>query len=187
MPLQDHEIVALYHARDEQAIEHSQRQYGAYCHTIALNVLGNQESAEECVSDTWWQSWKVIPPQVPKCLRAFFGRITRNLALDRYRAANRLKRGNQLPLALEELGDCVPGSEDVENSYALKELGQSINRFLQTQPKRDRDLFLCRYYYVYSVAEIAKCHGLREDHVRTILSRMRQKLRLWLEKEGYAL
>lgn len=185
--MEDRQIIDLYFERNEQAIAESNIKYGAYCHTIAYNVLGSQESAEECVSDTWWQSWKVIPPQVPSCLRAFFGRITRNLALDRYRSANRLKRGAQLPLALEELGDCVPGGEDVENSYALKELGQSINRFLLTQSKRDRDLFLCRYYYVYSVSEMAKCHGLREDHIRTILSRMRQKLRLWLEKEGYAL
>ena len=185
--MEDRQIIELYFERNEQSIDESNKKYGAYCHTIAFHVLGSSESADECVNDTWWRSWKTIPPQVPKCLRAFFGRITRNLALDRYRAAGRLKRGNQLPLALEELEECVPGSEDVENAYALKELGQSINRFLLTQPKRDRDLFLGRYYYVYSVSEMAKCHGLKEDHVRTILSRMRQKLRLWLEKEGYTL
>lgn len=185
--MDDRQIIELYFCRDERAIAESDKKYGAYCQTIAYNVLEDRESAEECVSDTWWKSWRVIPPQLPNCLRAFFGRITRNLALDRYRADSRRKGGAEVALALDELGDCIAGNEDVESEYALKELGQSINRFLLTRPKRDRDLFLCRYYYVYSSSEIAKCHGLREDHVRTILSRTRQKLRLWLEKEGYTL
>lgn len=185
--MEDREIIDLYFQRNEQAIAESNKKYGTYCYTIAWNVLGSQESAEECVSDTWWHSWKSIPPQIPDCLRAFFGRIARNLALDRYRTAHRVKRGAEMPLALEELEDCIAGNENVEDAYALKELGQCINRFLLTQSQRDRNLFLCRYYYVYSISEIAKCQGMREDHIRTILSRMRQKLRLWLEKEGYAL
>ena len=88
-------------------------------------------------------------------------------------------------MALEELGDCLADHTDVERQYELKELGDCINRFLLTQSKRDRDLFLCRYFYLYSTAEMAKKHGLKEDRVRSILSRMRQKLRAALEREGY--
>jgi RNA polymerase sigma-70 factor (ECF subfamily) len=186
--MEDQRIIDLYYERNEQAIEESNNKYGAYCHTIAWNVLNNRESAEECVNDTWWQSWKVMPPQLPGCLRAFFGRITRNLALDRYRCANRLKRGGgEMVLALEELGDCLADDTNVEQQYELKELGRCINRFLLDQSKRDRDLFLCRYYYVYPMAEMARKHGLTENHVRSILSRMRRKLRIALEMEGYRL
>ncbi len=184
--MEDQGIIDLYYERNEQAIAESNKKYGSYCHTIAWNVLNSRESAEECVNDTWWQSWKVMPPQLPGCLRAFFGRITRNLALDRYRAANRTKRGSgEVLLALEELGDCLADHADVEAQYELRELGECINRFLLEQPKRDRDLFLCRYYYVYSVSEMANKQGLTENHVRSILCRMRKKLRAALEKEGY--
>lgn len=184
--MEDSAIIQLYYDRNEDAITESNKKYGPYCQTIAWNILTNRESAEECVNDTWLQSWNAMPPQLPNCLRAFFGRITRNLSVDRYRAANRIKRGGQeMTLALEELGDCLADSADVEAQYELRELGKCINRFLQELPKRDRDLFLCRYYYIYPIAEIARKQGLKENHIRSILSRTRQKLKIFLEKEGY--
>lgn len=186
--MEDQQIIDLYYQRNEQAITESEAKYGSYCHTIAKNILDCRETAEECVNDTWWHSWRVMPPQLPQCLRAFFGRITRNLALDRYRSDHRIKRGgDEMTAALEELGQCAAGSYDPEEVCRGKELGRCINAFLLTQSKRDRNLFLCRYYYLYSIADIAKSHGLSEGHVRTVLSRMRQKLRLTLEKEGYRL
>lgn len=96
--MDDRQIIELYFCRDERAIAESDKKYGAYCQTIAYNVLEDRESAEECVSDTWWKSWRAIPPQLPNCLRAFFGRITRNLALDRYRAESRRKGGAEAML-----------------------------------------------------------------------------------------
>ena len=186
--MEDQQIIDLYYQRNEQAIAEFEAKYGNYCHTIAKNILDCRETAEECVNDTWWHSWRVMPPQLPQCLRAFFGRITRNLALDRYRSAHRAKRGgDEMTAALEELGQCVSGNDDPEAVFQEKELGRCINRFLLTQPRRDRNVFLCRYYYLYSTADIAKGLGLTEGHVRTVLSRMRQKLRLALEKEGYSL
>ena len=185
--MEDHEIVALYWDRDERAIGESEQKYGALCRGVALRVLENIEDSEECVSDTWLRSWNTIPPQRPNLLGAFLARITRNLALDRWRAARAEKRGGgETALALEELEDCVPsGASGPEEHLEASELAALIARFLRAQPEESRRVFLRRYWYVESVSAIAEAFGFSESKVKSMLFRTRKGLRRFLEKEGY--
>ena len=181
--MDDNSIIALYNQRDEQAIAETDKKYGNYCLTIAFNVLNDRQDSEECVNDTYLKVWNVIPPTMPQRFKAFLGRITRNLAIDRYRSKAR-RIDNETDLALHELDECIKSESFDEDSTNLSE---AINSFLHTLPERDCNIFLCRYYFVYSIKEIAKRQGMKENHVRSILSRTREKLREHLKKEGITL
>ena len=186
--MEDQAIIDLYWARKEQALEESDRKYGGFCRTIAYNILHSLEDSEECVNDTWLRAWNTMPPQRPGVLQAFLGRITRNLSLDRYKAARADKRGGgQRPLALEELGDCIPSAASVEEALALEELTRLLDRFLRALPERECCIFLRRYWYVDGTKEIARRYDMAEGSVKSTLYRTRQKLRAALEKEGVVL
>jgi len=186
--LEDTAIVALYWRRDETAIFESSSKYGAFCQTIALNILAVREDAEECVNDTWLRAWNAIPPAKPSPLRAFFGRITRNLSLDRFRASRAGKRGGgTMELILEELEQCVGSGESVEGAFDAGETAAVITRFLDGQPSLQRQLFLRRYWFGDSIAAIAARFALREGTVKSNLFRTRERLRAVLEREGVAL
>lgn len=186
--MEDDRIIALYNARNEDAIAESNRKYGKYCFQIAENILHSRLDCEECVNDTWLRAWNAIPPATPARLRAFFGRITRNLAFDRFREKKSARRGGgELSVALEELSECIASPRTTEEEAELRALGESIGRFLAALPKRDRDIFLCRYYYAYSMREIAQAFGMRENYLRNLLSRQRSRLREHLEKEDFDL
>lgn len=144
-------------------------------------------STEECVSDTWLHAWNSMPPQRPGILSAFLGRITRNLSFDRCKYQQAAKRGGgALPLALDELGECIPASGRVEHALEQKELAATIDRFLRTLPEKDCNLFLRRYWYVDSISVIADRYGMKENTVKSILFRTREKLRKFLGEEGIA-
>ena len=186
--MEDSRIVDLYWARSEQAIAETERKYGGYCRAIARNILKNEEDTDECVSDTWLRAWNAMPDARPSILSAFLGRITRNLSFDRFKAAHTDKRGGgNLPAALDELPECVPAPGGVEDTVAEHELSQAIDRFLRTLPERECSVFLRRYWYVDSIAEIALRFGLKENSVKSILFRTREKLQRYLEKEGIAI
>ncbi len=186
--MEDSEIVALYWARDQRAITESDGKYGAYCASIARNILGSPEDAEECVSDTWFRAWNAMPPQKPGLLSAFFGRITRNLAFDRYRRQVAAKRGGtETALVLEELRDCVSGKEDPEQRLDEKELMADLNAFLRSLPAEKRRLFLRRYFYAESLPEIAKRFGMKSSQAAVSLHRLRKQLRDYLLERGYDL
>jgi len=183
--LEDSKIIDLYWARKEQALAETDAKYGSYCRTIARNILRNFEDTEECVSDTWLHAWNSMPPQRPGILSAFLGRITRNLSFDRCKYQQAAKRGGgALPLALDELGECIPSAQRVEYALEQKELAAAIDRFLRTLPEKDCNLFLRRYWYVDTIAEIARQYGMTESKVKMQLSRTKEKLRIYLEKEG---
>ena len=184
--MEDSRIVALYWARNEEAIAETDRKYGGYCRTIAMNILSDFGDAEECVNDTWLQAWNAIPPHPPTVLSAFLGAITRRLSLDRWRRNTRKKRGGgQVPLALEELSQCVSASDEPEEAAQLAELTRTLEAFLKGLSSRDRDLFLCRYWYLASIREIAQAFRLPESRVKVILFRTRNKLKDHLEQEGF--
>lgn len=186
--MEDTAIIALYFERDERAVAETAAKYGKYCLAIAENILSNLQDSEECVNDTWLKTWHSIPPQKPFCLRAWLSSITRNLALNRFNARRTAKRaGDNCMLALEELSACVASTSDTETDYEQKALAQSLNRFLATLPDRERDIFLGRYYFLYPTAEIARRLGMKENHVRNLLSRTRMKLKKHLEKEEFDL
>ena len=184
--MEDSAIVALYWQRSEQAIAESDTKYGPYCGHIAYGLLQNSEDAQECVSDTWLAAWNAMPPHRPSVLRLFFGKLTRRLSLQRLRYQGRLKRGGgETALALEELGECVPGGSDAQAAMESHELVRLLNRFLAGLPAPQRQVFLARYWYGAAVKDIARQFGFSESKVKSMLHRTREKLRLTLEKEGY--
>ncbi|WP_434311730.1 RNA polymerase sigma factor [Hominifimenecus sp. rT4P-3] len=184
--MEDDQIVKLYWMREENAIQETNAKYGAYCFSIANHILSNVQDSEECVNDTWMRAWNSMPPKRPDRLRLFLARITRNLSFDCYKAKTAKKRGEgEIAAALEELGDCISSPFDVEGETLARELAECVNRFLHTLPPRECDVFLQRYFYVESVAEIGEFYDLKPGNVLTILSRTRKKLKEYLEKEGY--
>ena len=179
--MEDHDIIEMFFARDERAIGETSGKYGSYCGSIAMNILSSHEDTEECLNDTWLRAWNSIPPHRPNILRVFVGKITRNLALDRYKARTAEKRaGGEFAMSLDELDECIGASDERESA----EIGESISRFLRTQPKETRSVFVCRYFYCDSVADIAKRFGMSEGKVKTLLFRTRNKLKIHLEGEG---
>lgn len=184
--MEDHEIVALYWARSEQAIVETQRKYGAYLTRIALHILGNHGDAEECVSDTCHGAWNAMPPHRPAVLSTFLGKLTRRIAIDRFRRQTAEKRGGgELPLALEELGDCVGGGAAIEDELERRELAEALRRFLLTLPETERNVFLSRYWYCEPVRDIARRFGYSESRTASQLRRTRERLRRALEEEDW--
>lgn len=183
--MKDTEIINMYWERDERAITESQACYGNYCHSIAYRILQDQEDSEECVNDTWLRAWNAIPPSRPNRLAIFLGTITRNLSFDRWKYKNAHKRGKgKMELALDELVECVPDSYSVEDQVETAQLAQAINAFLHTLPERDCNVFLRRYWYVEEYSEIAQRYSMKLGTVKTVLFRVRQQLRQYLEKQG---
>ena len=183
--MEDHQIIELYWARDEQAITVSDAKYGPYCRAVARNILWDERAGEECVSDTWFHAWNGIPPQKPEKLGSFLLKITRNLSLNRLRDGETQKRGGgEAMLALEELAQCIASSENVETALEARELGACIRRFVRNLPEREGNIFVRRYFYTDPLADIAKRYGLTENNVTVILSRTRKKLKDQLVKEG---
>ena len=186
--MDDNRIIDLYWARSEEAIQESDRKYGPYCRTIAWNILQDRGDSEECVNDTWLQAWNAMPPKKPSLLKAFLGKITRNLALDKYRFYGAQKRGGQeTDLALEELRGCVPHPTTTEQAIDDLALTQALDRFLAGLKPETRKLFLRRYWYASPIRDIARDYGMSESKVKTTLFRTREKLRVFLEQEGITL
>ena len=182
--MEDSQIVALYWARNEQALAETARKYGNYCFSIAYNILTSREDADESVNDTYMSAWERIPPHEPAVLSAFLGKITRRISLNRWRNQSRKKRGGgEVILALEELSECIPGRDDVERSIQQKELTQAIVVFLNQLPGTEREVFLCRYWYLADIRQIASVFGFTESKVKSMLHRTRLKLRTHLTEE----
>jgi len=179
----DQAIIALFWARDEMAIGETKAKYGRLCRGIARNILGNEEDAEECENDTYLKTWQAIPPQRPAVLPAYLGRIARNIALNRWKAGRADKRGGgEVPLSLDELGDCVSGREDPDLDEG--EVLVAIERFLDSLEQADRLVFLLRYWQLEPVAAIARRMAWSESKVTSRLFRLRKRLKSQLEKEG---
>ena len=183
--MDDKAILDLYWSRSERAISETDTKYGAYCFTIAYNILSNREDSEESVSDTYMAAWNSMPPKRPSILSAFLGKMTRYISLDRWKKRSRLKRGGgEIDLCLEELQDCVSGQESTEDKVIRRETIAAVNRFLNSLSETERKIFLCRYWYFDPVPQIAKRFGFSESKVLSMLHRTRGKLARHLEKEG---
>lgn len=185
--VEDHAIVELYFARDENAIAETAKKFGAYCRTIAYNILASRRDAEECENDTWLAAWNSIPPNRPGRLAPYLGRITRNLALDRHDYATARKRGGTLGGVLLELDECLPAPGTVAEHAEAAETARQISAFLRTLPQESRGIFLRRYWYCDATADIAKRYHVSESKVRVTLHRVRGKLKHYLEQEGVCL
>lgn len=182
--MEDREIIALYHARSESAISETAAKYGAFCLRIALNLLGIREDADECVNDTYLAAWRRMPPELPACLRAFLGRITRNLSISRYRRERAQKRFAGMDALLSELDDCVPSPETVEQRLDARELARHIEDWLCALPEGERRLFLRRYWYGEALSELAAESGQAPARLAQRMLRLRRSLKAHLEAEG---
>lgn len=186
--MDDEKIIELYFERSEDAIPETESKYGRFCINIAKNILGSEEDAKECFNDALLALWNKIPPEVPEVFSAFAGKITRNIALNRFRKNTAEKRkGNETYLVLEEISEFVSGSENVEKSFEQKELIAAINAFLAEYPKEKRKIFVARYWHFMSTAEIAEITGRNEKFIHNTLTRTRTKLKKYLEERGFEL
>ncbi len=180
--MNDPAIIELYFARDEQAIRETAAAYERYCMSISMGILGSAADAEECVNDAYLCLWQTIPPRRPPSLKVYLGRIVRNLSISRYRAAHRQKRNRDLEVSLSELEECIPLAEDQSG-----ELREHLEMFLRGLDPLDRRLFVGRYWHNYPSRTLADAHGLTVNAVHLRLMRVRERLRTYLEKEGYTL
>ncbi len=179
---QDSHIIELYNARNERAIAETDRKYGNYCMAVSMNILDSYPDAEECVNDTYLQTWKAIPPQNPPSLRNFLGKIVRNLSITRWRAMHSKKRDHDLTIALDELEECLSVPADTEGNV----LCDLLNAFLDGLDKRERQLFVGRYWYAHPVNRLAESYSMTPNAVSKQLSRTREKLRAYLAERGYS-
>lgn len=183
--MEDSQIVALYLKRNERAIEETAEKYGKYCFSIAYNILENKEDAEEAVNDAYIGAWNAIPPHCPAILSTFLGKITRRIAIKRWRENRTLKRGGgETAVALEELSGCIPSEMSVEREMETAQLTGILNRFVLNLPQTERNVFVCRYWYLDSILDIARRFGYSQSKVKSMLSRTRKKLYHNLQKEG---
>jgi RNA polymerase sigma-70 factor (ECF subfamily) len=184
----DQFIVNLFWERSEAAITETAHKYGAYCRSIAQNILRNHEDAEECINDTYMSLWNSIPPQKPSSFRAYLAKIARNHSLNKYAQKTALKRGSrEQPLIFEELAECVSFGHSTETLWETRLLTAQINAFLRSQSKETQIVFVRRYWYSDSIHAISARLLISESKVKSILFRCRKKLKDYLEREGVAL
>lgn len=179
--MDDSRIIELYFARDNSAIKETKNKYGKLLYSVSYNILKTREDAEECESDTYLAAWDSIPPQQPQILSAFLSRITRNLSFKKLRTKNAQKRsGDNNALPLDELIATIPDKSDAISQMELTEI---LNAFLRSLPMRERQVFICHYWYCDSIKDISRQFGFTQSKVKMMLSRTRQKLLDHLEKE----
>lgn len=184
--MEDEAIVSLYWQRNESAIRETERKYDRYLTKIAMNILADREDSRESVNDSYLAAWNSMPPHRPGVLSTYLGKITRRISIDRFRYRTREKRRqSEYEISLGELGDCVSGGNTTEEAVNGKLLADAIGIWLRLQPEENRNLFLCRYYFLDSLQEVAKHCGITESKCKTVLFRMRKSLKEYLEKEGF--
>lgn len=184
--MEDSRIVELYWQRSEDAIQETDLKYGKYCFAIANNILANAEDARESVNDTYLGAWNSIPPHRPAVLSSYLGKLTRRIAINRWKKNNASKRGGgEIVVALEELSECVPADQNVEENVQMTELSKAVNCFLLALPIQERQVFICRYWYLDPIRQITEQFGFSESKVKSMLHRTRKKLFAFLQKEGF--
>lgn len=184
--MEDRDIVALYWARQEAAIEQTAKKYGSYLTAIAMRILSDARDTEECLNDTYQAAWDSIPPHAPENLGTYLAKLARRICMKVWRGRDAQKRGGgDVTLSLEELGQCIPSGHTPEEQVTAEELACSINAFLLALPETERRVFVRRYFYVDPIGDICRRFGFSKSKVETMLHRTRKKLKVHLQKEGY--
>ena len=184
--MDDKQLIELYRARNETAIGETLKKYGVMTTSVAENILRNHNDAEEVANDVWLALWNRIPPDEPENFSAYISRVARNQAITRLRHYNRLKRGgSEYEAAVDELSEIIPDSSTTEDIFEERELTRLINKFLDTQKKESRLLFVGRYFHLKSDAELSAAFKISKAGVRMSLMRTRNAMKKYLEKEGY--
>lgn len=180
----DQKIIEMFFRRDEDALAEVDDKYGAYCRTVALRITGNGADADECVNDMLLAAWNSIPPQKPDDLGSYLSGIVRNISAAKLRKNRAAKRGGgEADIAIDELEECLGCVNTTEDEILSREFTEVMEKFLDRLPKKERDMFVCRYYYAYPVDEIADAFEVSDGCVRSMLSRTRKKLGKYLTKE----
>lgn len=181
--MEDGQIIDLYFSRDEDAIRQTEAAYGGKLYNLSYRILWNREDAEESVSDTYMKAWDTIPPQRPVHFFAYIAKICRNLALKRVDWNNAQKRSAEIVALTQEMEGCIPdASQDAR--IEARELGRLLDAFLRTLTPENQMVFLRRYWYADTVAQIAARYGIGQSAVQMRLSRTKGKLAAYLAKEG---
>ena len=184
--MDDGQIVGLYWQRDENAIACTDKKYRRYLHTIAYNILNNQEDSQESVNDTYLAAWNSIPPHRPQVLSSYLGKLTRRISIDLFRKKNAEKRaGSEYALSLEELSECLSTGDTTVQTLDCGLLADAIAAYLKTLPQETRTVFIGRYYYLDPVAKIAQYCRISQSKVKILLYRTRQGLGQYLKEEGF--
>ena len=185
--MRDEQIVALYFARDEQAIKETDIKYKKFLLSVAYNIVHDTCDSEECLNDTYIGAWNAIPPARPTCLQAFLATIMRRTAIDRYKARKRQKRvASELTASLSEVEGFVSDDGDTYSEAAAKELGRVISDFLRSLSDRRMYIFMSRYYFARPIKEIARLLACSESTVNKEIAAIKCDLKEKLEKEGYS-
>ncbi len=183
--LSDKDIVDLYWGRDEKAIDETDKKYGKYLYTIAYNIIHSRLDCEECLNDTYLGTWNAIPPQKPASLQNFLSRITRNIAIDKYRERSASKRiPSELVESLDELSETLSYDGSLEEEAAVSAVAEELNKFLRELDERDQFIFVCRYYYCDTISDLSGMLGVSDRTVFRAISRMREELRERLKEGG---
>ena len=186
--MNDNDIIELFFQRNQDGLLEVQQKYGAYCQSVARNILGSEEDSQECLNDLWLRAWNSIPPERPRLLKAWLARVIRNLAINRREASSAQKRrADQFALSLEELDECIPDPGTAEERAYVRELGRALNAFLATEAALDRKIFVSRYFYCETTAQTAEKLGLTQGQVKVRLHRCRERLRKYLRSQEFDL
>ena len=185
--MEDEKIIDLFFQRSEEALEQLGQKYGGACHRLAYNILGDRRDSEECVNDAYLGVWNTIPPQRPQPLFPYVAKVVRNQSLKRYHHNTAAKRNSHYDVAMEEIEDCLSSAASVEDEITAAELAEAVNSFLASLGEADRVLFLRRYWFSDPYAQIAERLGITEKNVSVRLTRLRSRLRDYLqEREMFA-
>lgn len=176
--MEDNQIIELYWNRNEKAISETDIKYGKYCNYIAYNILRDTEDSNECVNDTYLKTWNCIPPKKPDVFKLFLAKITRNLAIDKYR---KNKHKSTMEEVLDELSDCTSNT-NIENEVVYSDMLKNINIFLDNLPIDKRRIFIDRYWFFESIETISTKYELNKGNVKMILSRIRKNLKEYLKE-----
>ncbi len=185
--MDDKQIIELYFKRDEAALSETQDKYGKYCLKIAGNILEDIEDSKECVNDTWIMAWNKIPPLVPVSLKAFLGKVVRDISLSKYRENHAQKRYNAMTVMLDELEECIPSGINIEDQTEKRELIGLVNDWLENIKPEDKAIFVRRYYFGEPVKTLAEECRCSENRMTQRLLKLRRKLRSFIQKGGYEL
>lgn len=182
----DEEIIEMYFERSERAVSETADKYGGWCMKISNEILHDSRDSEEVVNKSYLKLWNTIPPTRPQSLKAYLGRIVRNLSLCCLRNNNAKKRGgSEVQLLTDELAEVLPSSDNFEDNLQQQILKSLFDSFLDGHSADERVIFVRRYWYMNSIPDIARDFHMKESAVKMLLKRTRDKLKAFLEKEGY--
>lgn len=183
--MEDEDIIALFWSRSEDAVTQTAYKYGDLCHSLARRIVFDEQDAEECVNDTYAALWDTIPPAKPNPFSAYIAKITRNLAMKRITYHNSRKRSDYATVSIHELEECIPAKGTPEEAVNEQQLAKAVERFLSQEEYVSRNIFLRRYWFCDSIAEIAQRFGVSQSKVKSQLMRVRNRLKQYLIKEEW--